>query len=437
MTKICLEERFAQNVAARGMIAPGESVLMAVSGGVDSMTMLHLMWSLYHQSNNLAVAHCNFGLRAQEGDRETALVERVCAKLGLQCFVARFNTKAEMEITGESTQMAARRLRYDFFEQICTERGFQKVALAHHADDSVETIFINMMRGTGLRGITGINRVGGRIIRPLLFAGRDDVNTWAVDNELEYLNDSSNDWQGYLRNRIRLDILPRMNSSSVDFRRTMSDNIERWEAAQSFIDAQVEQIRGRVCCDGAIDLELLAQEGSTDFLLFELLYPYGFSPEVIADLVASTRTQSPTGKRFFAPRYMALIDRSRVVVGPREAKAFVGETINMDDERVEWLTIDDFDTLHTEANVALLSADSLQFPLELRRWQQGDSFVPIGMHGFKKVSDYLIDAKVSMVDKENQGVLLSGEAIVWLVGRRIDDRYKVTERSKKVVRITF
>lgn len=423
-----MKEQFLAFIASQQLFNANDKILVAVSGGVDSMTLLNLM-----ATYNIGVAHCNFSLRGGESDAEQALVERTCAEMGVECFVARFDTRGVCAATGESTQMAARRLRYDFFDELCRKHSFTKIAIAHHCDDSTETFFINLIRGTGIRGLTGINPAAGRVVRPLLFTSRDEIEKYALAQALQYLTDSSNLNDDYLRNRLRHDILPRIGSMSSSFGHTMGANISRLESAQRFIDAQVKKIASEIFVDNVLDLSELEQYGEPQFLLFELLYPLGFSPETISDIEKATLS----GKRFYAEKYVATLDRNKLLINPRSAAKFEQSTICEDDPALEWLTINDFDTLQTPPNVALLSADALNFPLRVRRWQAGDWFVPLGMHSQKKVSDFLIDAKVSLPDKEQQGVLVSGDSIVWLIGRRIDDRYKVTETTSKVIRITL
>lgn len=414
----------------------GDRVLAAVSGGVDSMVLLSLLVAGAEKIGleKLAVAHCNFSLRAEESDRETKLVEKTCQNYGIECFIIKFDTKGECAVTGESTQMAARRLRYRFFEDLCAEHDFNKIAIAHHADDSIETFFVNLTRGTGLRGLTGIGRSRGMIIRPLLGASRDEIEKYALEHGVAYMNDSSNASLDYLRNRLRHDIIPRINSSTPHFSTTMGHNLEHLTSAQRFIDQRIEDIKKEVMDGEVLDLDRLRADASFAFILFEILHPYGFSSAVINDICSSNLS----GKEFFAEHHTAWLDRGRLIIRSREQMEFSQRTIQSDDPGVEWLTVDEIFSLETPSNVALLSADALQFPLTLRKWRAGDWFIPLGLKGQKKVSDFLIDNKVPLPDKEQQGVLVSGnDTIIWLVGRRIDDRFRVCEQSKAVVRITL
>ncbi len=428
-----MKELLSNYITEHHLISENDKVLVAVSGGVDSMTLLALLHQYIDQKSQIGVAHCNFTLRGGQSDAEQALVERTCKALGIECHSIRFETKKECQLTGESTQMAARRLRYNFFEELCQEYGYTRVAIAHHSDDSIETFFINLIRGTGIRGLTGINISRQRIIRPLLFASRLDIEHYALEHSIEYMTDSSNLSDDYLRNRLRHEIIPRIYSSTSIFGRTMSGNIERLSAAQRFIDSQIERIASEVIVDDTLDLTALEKYGEKDFLLFELLRPYGFSAEVVEDIVLATHT----GKQFYSSTHIATLDRGKLLIRERSKDIFEERIIMEDDPAVEFIDPCSLMTLQTESNVALLSADSLQFPLRLRKWQSGDWFIPLGMHSQKKVSDFLIDVKVSLPDKEQQGVLVSGKTIVWLVGRRIDDRYKLTESTLRAVRITL
>ena len=435
-------EEFRQYIRSRRLTTPDDRLLVAVSGGIDSMTLLDLARRVFE--GRLAAAHCNFTLRGEESDGDQQLVESYCRQYGIPLHTIRFDTETEARTHGESIQMAARRLRYEWFDTLCDQHGYTKIAIAHHADDSIETFFINLVRGTGLRGLTGISDRRGRIIRPLLFARRDDITAYAARHAVPYREDSTNATLKYLRNRLRHDILPRFDSASNNrFARTMEENLLRLQQTQRFIDLQIARLRAAALDDHTIDLEQLDPE-CLAFELHELLRPYGFASETVADLADlllghdADNDLTASGKRFEAPLWSAVVDRNRLLLVPRTVEPFRDEQIAADDPRIEWLTVGELpESLATPANVAYLSADALKFPLTLRLWQEGDWFIPLGMVGQKKVSDFLIDAKIPVTEKARQGVLLSGETIVWLVGRRIDDRYKVRQDAHRVIRITL
>lgn len=439
-----LLNRFQNYMKANSLASHDDRILLAVSGGVDSMVML----SLFAQSGyNVGVAHCNFQLRGAEADEDDIMVEKVAKAYGVPHYGIRFDTTGEMERTGESVQIAARRLRYEWFARLSREHGYSHIAIAHHADDSIETFFINLFRGTGLRGLTGINIVNGNIIRPLLFASRKDILDYAHANKLSYREDSSNRSTKYLRNKIRLGLIPRIKEISPRFPDVMGVNIQRLTDSQKFISSAVGKLREVVeeHRDGAvvIDPSKIDPSFPMGFVIYELMSVYGFKGDVVDALCGSLRT-GQSGKRFYSREYAAYIDRGRIVivkigetdlcevaVERSSVKAYCGNSVLWFD----FTDIDQIESLSQPDHVALLDADKLEFPLRVRRWQEGDSFVPLGMHGHKKVSDFLIDEKVSVPDKQRQFVVVSGDEIVWLVGRRIDDRYKITDKTENVLRI--
>lgn len=427
-----MKKAFKDFVEEHKLIDNNDKILTCVSGGVDSMTLLHLVYN-YVGKERMVVAHCNFRLRPGECDAETAMVIRHCEEMGIEIKTIYFDTKAESIQSGESIQMVARRLRYDWFDTIAEECGCTKIAIAHNSGDTTETFFINLMRGTGLRGLTGINITRERIIRPLLFASRDWIEYFAREEGIEYKTDSSNLSTDYLRSRLRIDILPRFESSSNNFRAMMGGNIERLSATQRFIDSQIALLRDELINGDRLDLTKLKEKSEWEFILYELLRPYGFTSETIKDITRANHT----GKRFYSSDFLALLDRETLVITPRTSEKFEERDIEANDPCIEWLDVAEIKTLATPSHQAILSADNLVFPLKLRKWAQGDYFMPLGMPSHKKVSDFLIDAKVSLLEKENQGVLLNGTEIIWLVGRRIDNRYRLKESSKRAIRITL
>ncbi|MDE6507761.1 MAG: tRNA lysidine(34) synthetase TilS [Alistipes sp.] len=443
---MALPEAFEQYIKENGLLTPDDRVLLTVSGGVDSMVMLALFTQCGYR---VGVAHCNFQLRGAESDEDEALVAAEAARRGVECYNRRFDTLAEMERTGESMEMAARRLRYEWFEQLRREHGYTAVAVAHHADDSVETFFINLLRGTGLRGLTGISQQIGRIVRPLTFASRKEILEYAVAHKIPYREDSSNRSTKYLRNKIRLGLIPRIREINPRFTALMRRNIGRLTEAQRFIDHGIERIRREaVSSEGGIDTirpDRIDPAFPRGFVIYELLSSaYGFKGDVI-DALCRALDQEATGRRFYSRERTAYVDRGTIVVapiadddpctcevGPDAVRSYCGNAV-LYYERTDIDTIKDFGV---PEQIAQIDADKLQYPLTLRRWQEGDWFVPFGMTGRKKVSDYLTDAKVSAAEKQRQFVLLSGGEIVWLVGRRIDDRYRLTDQTENVLRIT-
>lgn len=440
-----LLDKFKKYVDCKELCSTDDKILLAVSGGVDSMAMLDLF---SHLDFKIGVAHCNFQLRGPEAYEDEVFVEEAARRFGIPHYNIRFDTKAEMEITGESVQLAARRLRYQWFDRLCREHGYTKIAIAHHADDSVETFFINMLRGTGLRGLTGINIVNGKLIRPMLFATRKDILEYAKVNGLKYREDSSNSSTKYLRNKIRLGIIPKFKDISPHFTETMTENVERLTDALLFMDRTIEHIRGQVeTIEGdriTIDLTGIDPGLPQSLIVFELLRKYGFTGNVTENVCRSIGNCCVGGKRYYSRDKVAYLYPGKIIVTPIPGDDTC-ETLITEDSRlvdnmgstlvVQHLDIDDLESLKTPENIALLDMDKLKFPLKVRRWQSGDSFVPFGMDGSKKISDFLIDSKVALPDKCGQSVVLSGDDIVWVVGRRVDDRYRVTSSTENVLRI--
>lgn len=440
-----LLEEFEKYVSENELFSHNDKVLLAVSGGVDSMVLMSLTAAAGYQ---FGVAHCNFQLRGKESDEDQVMVEREAKRLGVEFYNAHFDTVGEMARTGESMEMAARRLRYAWFKLLCDEHGYSVIAIAHHINDSIETFFINMLRGTGLRGLTGINAQVGRIVRPLMFATRKDIHDFAVAHRIPFREDSSNRSTKYLRNKVRLGLVPMLKEINPQFTTIMRRNISRLSQAQEFVTASMEMIKRQVVEEqsGIFTLHIDCIDGSLprNFIIYEILSAqFGFKGDVV-DLLCHALDNEATGKRFYSRDWVAVVDRQKIVVATvaedddcetlvdrTMIRSYAGGSVLF----YEYCDIDFIETLDMGDNVALLDADKLQFPLKVRRWREGDWFIPLGMSGRKKLSDYLIDRKVSLVEKSRQFVLLSGDDIVWVIGRRLDDRFCITKKTENVLKI--
>ena len=441
-----LIEAFQRYIDENNLVTHDDRILLTVSGGVDSMVMLSLFVRCGYA---VGVAHCNFQLRGAESDEDEVLVREEAARCGVPFYNRRFETAAEMERTGESMEMAARRLRYAWFDELSHAEGYTAVAIAHHADDSIETFFINLLRGTGLRGLTGISIQVGKVVRPLLFASRREILEYAAANPIPYREDSSNRSTKYLRNKIRLGLIPRIREINPKFTSLMCRNLARLTDAQLFINHGIERIRETAVTSSegidTIHLDRIDPAFPQEFVIYELLNSaYGFKGDVI-DALCRALGQGASGRRFYARDHVAVTDRGRILVAPIAPDDECLTTVEKGAPRsycgnavlyYEYCDIDTIKNFGVPEQIAQVDADRLQFPLTLRRWREGDWFIPFGMTGRKKVSDFLIDAKVSLPEKQRQFVLLSGEEIVWLVGRRIDDRYRLTSETENVLRIT-
>lgn len=440
-----LLEEFEKYIEENKLFTHDDRLLLTVSGGVDSMVMMSLTAAAGYQ---FGVAHCNFQLRGVESDEDEVLVETEAHRYGAEFFNKRFDTVGEMERTGESMEMAARRLRYTWFKELCEEHGYTAIVIAHHGNDSIETFFINLLRGTGLRGLTGISSQIGHIVRPMMFATRKDIHDYAIAHHIPYREDSSNHSTKYLRNRVRLGVVPMFKDIKPQFTTIMRRNIARLSQAQDFITSAIEIVKSEAMENSGdmhtLWIDRIRPTLPRNYVIYEILNSeFGFKGDVVDSLCRALDSEL-SGRRFYARDWVAVTDRGRVVVTPvvddddcevvveKEAvRSYAGGSVLY----YEYCDIDFIDSLDQGDNVALLDADKLKFPLRLRRWKDGDWFIPFGMSGRKKLSDFLIDKKVSLAEKRRQFVLLSGDDIVWVVGRRLDDRYAITRKTENVLRV--
>jgi tRNA(Ile)-lysidine synthase len=441
-----LIERFQEYVNRQNLFTRQDKILLTVSGGVDSMVLMSLC---VNSGYNVGVAHCNFSLRGQESDEDEIMVQETARRYGIECYNKRFDTQGEMERTGESMEMAARRLRYEWFYELCDKHNYTVIAIAHHIDDSIETFFINMLRGTGLRGLTGISNRIGRVVRPLMFATRKEILDYALHKHITFREDSSNRSTKYLRNKIRLGLIPRLKEINPRFAFMMNQNVARLTATQQFIDSAIDniferaaRIEGDVC---TIEVDKIVDVRTRSFVIYEILSSrFGFKGDVV-DTLCKALDNDSTGRRFYSRSHVAYIDRGNIVVTRIEEQDPCEIMVNKGQQRAycgnsvlyfEMCDVDSLPTYNVADNIALLDAEKVTYPLTLRRWSDGDSFTPYGMNGSKKVSDYLIDRKVSMAEKSRQFVLLSDGEIAWLVGRRIAHQFRITDKTEWVLRIT-
>jgi tRNA(Ile)-lysidine synthase len=424
------------------LFATGDRILLAISGGIDSMVMLHLL----NQLNILTgVAHCNFQLRGSESDEDALFVQTSAEMLGLPFYLAKFETEAYAEENHISIQMAARELRYTWFENIRKSNDYTYIATAHNADDSAETFFINLSRGCGLDGLTGIRQKSGSIIRPLLFANRNEITEYARRKGISFREDSSNATDKYLRNFIRHNVLPVLDEAHSNFRKGIQTTLQNLVNNQLVYDYFIEKTRedliesvNETVC---IDIYKLQQLPQTSVFLWELLNPYNFNRDTCFEIASSLEAQP--GKVFLSPTHRLIKDRTQLILTrlpKQENPVFYLEPDNIPEGTpfdIEFTVSDwhEHALINKDRNTAMFDLKLLEWPLVLRKWRAGDYFAPLGMENLKKVSDFLIDQKVSLYEKENTWVLESGSRICWIVGKRIDHRFRVTDATKKVLTI--
>lgn len=430
--------QFQDFIKKNELFANGDKILLAVSGGKDSVLMLHLFKAL---GIDIGVAHCNFGLRADEAQRDENFVRILADAHDLPFYVTHFETKKYAVENKISTQMAARNLRYAWFEEIRAVNGYHYIALAQHQNDAVETVLINLTRGTGISGLHGILPKRYQLIRPLLFLSRQQINDIIEEDHIAFVEDSSNSSTNYTRNKLRLRVIPHLQEINPNLEKTFAENIARFTALESFLDTQVAQLRREILIrksDGwYLSLAEIVKLNPQQLLLYELLKPFHFTAPVIEEILNSLSAVS--GTHFFSLSHQAIVDRTNLVIVEKKANTLLNQFIHPSAAKINF---GDYSiSLHysteikfeIDASKAFVNADKLIFPLVLRKWQNGDKFIPLGMRFPKKVSDFFIDEKVPLHLKHNTPILVNGNGeIVWIAGMRQDNRYKLTTATKKV-----
>lgn len=435
-------DRIHAYIQEHNLFSPTDKLLVAVSGGLDSVVLAHVLHKLKVE---FAVAHCHFGLRAEEADADEQFVRKLAGQYEVPYFVEFFQTKKFAEQEGVSTQMAARALRYEWFERIRQSQGFDYIATAHHQRDTAETMLLNLTHGTGLAGLHGIRPKSGHVVRPLLAVSKPDLYDYVVENRLIWREDASNDSPVYQRNRLRLEVLPVLRDINPNLDQTLSITAERVGGAEEIVRRYVEETAAQAQRQEPeatyLDIRMLQKTAATAVVLHELLRPFGFSYLVVKDIVQSFGAES--GRRFESPTHLLVKDREQLVITPRNLTKFGTHQLQAGQEalkidglhlRTELLEVTEGFEVPRGKAVAALDADVLKFPLTVRAWQEGDWFMPIGMKGKKKLSDFLIDQKVPLNLKDNVQVLVSADGkIAWVIGFRPDDRFKVTEETERVL----
>ncbi|MDL2291754.1 tRNA lysidine(34) synthetase TilS [Bacteroides sp. OttesenSCG-928-F21] len=421
-----IRQRVAGYIENEGLFSLSDKVIVALSGGADSVALLRILLSLGYTCE---AAHCNFHLRAEESNRDEEFVQTLCQKLNVPLHRIDFDTHSYAEEQKISIEMAARELRYNWFAEIREKQQAAVVAVAHHRDDSVETILLNLIRGTGINGLRGIQPRNREIVRPLLCVTRDELIDYLQHIKQEYVTDSTNLQDEYTRNKIRLNLLPLMQEINPSVKESIANTGKHLDGVASIYKASVEESKARVMTPEGVDIARLLQENSPASVLFEILHPLGFNPAQVNDIFQSLKGQP--GKQFAGKgRWRALKDREML---------FLYEENEQNDppfvlHKSEHTYTTDF-VIPRDKQRACFDTEKLKEPLHIRKWNKGDIFYPFGMKGKKKVSDYLTDRKFSLLQKENQWVLCCGEEIVWLIGERTDNRYRVESETRRVLMI--
>ncbi|MFC5044770.1 tRNA lysidine(34) synthetase TilS [Aquimarina hainanensis] len=420
-----------------------QKVIIACSGGLDSMVLTSLCNQLHI---DIALAHCNFKLRGDESDVDELFVENNATRLDIPFFSTSFDTEYYAREQKVSIQMAARALRYEWFETLIKDTKYTWVATAHHADDSLETFLINLSRGTGIDGLTGIPAINGVYVRPLLPFSREEIHQYATTNKLQWREDSSNASTKYIRNKLRHDVIPQLKEIQPQLLQNVEKTLGYLQQSSAFIKDQVAGIREQLFVyedTGVIKVPVapfLLMENPKSYLYF-LFKEYGFTSW--DDVVGMLSAQS--GKQLFSETHRLLKNRDNLLITPIQRQV-ANKTYQIPEE--ERVVMIDSGTLRfeevkeidkTALNTVYLDKEKLKYPLIVRKWKEGDYFYPLGMRGKKKLSKYFKDEKLSLIEKEHVWLLCSGseEEIVWVVNYRADHRFRITSQTKQILKITI
>jgi len=410
-----------------------KKILLAISGGVDSMVLLDLFKKLSYQ---IAVAHCNFNLRSEASDLDEQLVKEYCKDNDIHFFVNSFNTVVYAELHKQSIQIAARELRYQWFDELLKNNDLDFIVTAHHLDDSVETFLINFTRGTGLDGLLGIPEINEQTVRPLLFFSRNQILDYAIQNNIAWREDASNATTKYLRNKIRHDIIPILKEKNTDFLQSFQQTISNLNEIKDLVNDASEMVKQQVSISTdfilEIDIKKLKMFKNYKAYLYQWFKDFGFTAwNDIYNLI-----ESESGKRVYSQNFILLKNRNSLIL--KEISSIKDDffLIFEEDKSIVYPITLIFESLISEnyniqnKNQICVDANQLKYPLKLRRWKEADYFYPIGMKGKKKLSKFFKDEKFSIFEKEATWILENGnQEIIWIVGHRMDERFKINNQT--------
>lgn len=432
-------EAFQNHINERFSFLKSGKLLIAISGGIDSVVLTHLCHRL---KLNISLVHCNFNLRGDESDADEDFVLQLAEDLDLEVFIESFDTEAYAEEHKLSIQMAARELRYHWFEELAEQLKFDYILTAHHADDNLETFLINLSRGTGLDGLTGIPEVNKNIARPLLAFSRKDIEAYAKQEKIKWRDDSSNSSNKYLRNKLRHDVIPvlkEMNSQLLqNFQTTLSNLNDTADIVKESLKAVLKRaIISSENNEITFKVSEFKKVNNPKAYLHEFLKPYGFTQWT--DVVDLLDAQS--GKQLFSSTHRLIKDREVIILAKLSSNehpdiiALQTEVSKLETPFGNLSFEDVKEISYTHSNVIYVDKTILKYPISIRTWQEGDFFYPLGMKGKKKLSKFFKDEKLSLVEKENVWLLYSDSDVVWVIGRRADNRFKVTEKTQDILKI--
>jgi tRNA(Ile)-lysidine synthase len=446
-----LLQNFTAHIKSQYLFQQKDKLLIAASGGADSTVLCELCKQAGY---DFAIAHCNFKLRGEESDRDENFVHQLAKKYRVEIFVNEFDTNAISKEQKTSIEETARKLRYDWFEELLKENDFDWLLTAHHADDNIETVVMNFFRGTGVKGMRGIFPKVKKVVRPLLFARRQEIEDYATQNAIVFVTDSTNAESDYTRNYFRNELIPAIEKMYPETASNVLRNISRFADVEVLYDESIHAIKEKLVEKRGNEMHIpvlkLAKEKPLHTVIYEIIAEYNFTAAQVSEVEKLLNSES--GKYITSATHRILRNRKWLIISPlnivEEVSNYVIEkedtVILFAGGKLQINTVAKPESLLTTADTAFIDVTHLKYPLLLRKWKQGDYFYPLGMKnlpagrlGKKKLSRFFIDVKLSLTEKENVWVLESDKKIVWVVGLRIDDRFKVTEDKKVVVKLHF
>jgi len=432
-------ESFVHFIEKNNLFGPQHRVLAAVSGGMDSVLLAHLLKAANY---NFGIAHCNFQLRGEESDTDQAFVKGLAEQLDVPVHTINFDTTDFAANEKISIQMAARTLRYQWFKQISHEAGYDVIALAHHQNDAIETILLNLTRGTGIAGLHGILPKNGDLTRPLLFLKRSDIAAIIENNQLPYREDSSNTSVKYARNKIRLEVIPKLKELNPALEDTFEQNLEHFRGLEELLKQTLAELRKKILVaknnSFYLSIDAVKELNPQSLLLNGLLHDFGFNRSTVADIIGALGKHS--GRIFESEAFSLLLDRDSLILSPKAGTKAVAISILGNDEQVQFANTllnikrpGELSIVKNNPFSVSIDENLLEYPLTLRNWQQGDYFYPLGMKTRKKLSDFFVGLKIPLVEKVKIPILVNGNGdIIWIAGYRPDNRYKISAKTKKV-----
>lgn len=457
-----MKQRVSEYIRKRGLLKSEGHYLVALSGGADSVCLLLLLKQLGY---SVEAIHCNFHLRGEESDRDESFCRQLCDEQQIKLHLVHFDTQAYAQLHKVSIEMAARQLRYRHFAQLCHDAEFQGICVAHHQDDVVETVLMNLIRGTGIKGLSGIKplqsmsfQLNGQddstfqlpIIRPMLCVSRDEITDFLDQMGQAYVIDSTNLIPDVQRNKIRLQVLPLLREINPSVSRNIVETAENMAFADEYLDERVEQDLFGMYDEITLmavpnTLSIPVSRVNSEYLLYRMLNPYGFTSAQIKQIYS--RLDAPTGTEYYSDTHILVFDRGRLLIEETGKKPFremripeEGTYMISDDAKIkiERVPLEEGFQIPSVSDVIAVDADKLQMPLTVRLAKEGDRFIPFGMKGSKLVSDFLTDQKLSLLEKRRQLVIAdSTDKILWIVSRRPDNRFRITDTTRTILRMSF